>query len=154
MSEISLEQTHALLEKLAEYVMNEVPTKRDVDTRFNQIDEKFQQVDERFQQVDERFQQVDERFQQVDERFDKNDERFQKIDERFQRVIDAIWELKEEKADKKDIEIVQQKLDKLLEGMDSQIRQLDIIRTEQYATSATFDRHEQRLDVLEANIDR
>ena len=109
MPEITLEKTHALLEKLAEYVMNEVPTKREVDARFNQVDE------------------------------------------RFQKVYDAIWELKEEKADKKDIEIIQQKLDKILKGMDSQIKQLDIIRTEQYATSATLDRHEHRLDALEAS---
>jgi len=107
MSEITLEKTHALLEKLAEYVMNEVPTKREVDARFNQVDERFQQVDARFNQVDERFQHVDERFQHVDER--------------FQKVYDAIGELKEEKADKKDIEIIQHKLDKLLEGMDNQI---------------------------------
>jgi hypothetical protein len=114
MPEISLEQTHALLKKLAEYVMNEVPRKSEVPTK----------------------QEMNERFTQVDVRF-----------ERMARVL-------ADKADKKDIEIVQQKLDKILEGMDSQVGLLDIIRTEQYATSATLDRHEQRLGKLEANIDR
>ena len=104
-----------LLKKLVEYVMNEVPTKRDFDARFERVDARFEQVDACF--------------------------------ERMARVL-------ADKADKKDVETIHQKLNKLLEGMDSQVNQLDIIRTEQYATSATLDRHEQRLDVLEANIDR
>ena len=99
MPEITLEKSNALLKKLAEYVMNEVPTKRDVDARF----------------------------------------------ERMARVL-------ADKADKNDVEKIHKKLNKLLEWMDSQAGQLDIIRTEQYATSATLDRHEQRLETLEANI--
>ena len=142
MSEITLEKSHALLKKLAEYVMNEAPRKSEVPTK--------QEMNERFEQVDARFAQVDERFAQVDERFAQVDERFEQVDERFERMARVLAD----KADKKDIEVVQQKLDKLLEGMDSQIMQLDIIRTEQYATSATLDRHEQRLEKLEANIDR
>ena len=114
MPEITLEKSHALLKKLAEYVMNEVPRKSEVPTK----------------------KEMNARFEQVDARF-----------ERMARVL-------ADKADKKDIERIQQKLDKLLEGMDSQAGQLDIIRTEQYATSATLDRHEQRLDVLETKIDR
>ena len=114
MPEITLEKSHALLKKLAEYVMNEVPRKSEVPTK----------------------KEMNARFEQVDARF-----------ERMARVL-------ADKADKKDIERIQQKLDKLLEGMDSQINQLDTIRTEQYATSATLDRHEQRLDVLEEKIDR
>ena len=149
MSEITLEKSHALLKKLAEYVMNEAPRKSEVPTK-QEMNERFEQVDARFAQVDERFAQVDERFAQVDERFAQVDERFEQVDERFERMARVLAD----KADKKDIEVVQQKLDKLLEGMDSQIMQLDIIRTEQYATSATLDRHEQRLEKLEANIDR
>ena len=114
MPEITLEKSHALLKKLAEYVMNEVPRKSEVPTK----------------------QEMNERFEQMDSRF-----------ERMARVL-------ADKADKKDVEKIHQKLNKLLEGMDSQVTQLDIIRTEQYATSATLDRHEKRLDVLEANIDR
>ena len=101
MEEITLEKTYALLEKLAEHVINEIPIKREVD-------------------------------------------------EKFQRVYDAIWELKEEKADKKDLEILKKNLEMLLDGQDKVIKELEIVRIEQYATSATLDRHEQRLNVLES----
>jgi len=81
MPEITLEKTQALLEKLAEYVMTELPTRKELDDRFKQVDDRFQQVDDK-----------------------------------FQRVYDAIWELKEEKADKKDLEIIKMKLEKSLMG--------------------------------------
>ncbi|HDQ15607.1 MAG TPA: hypothetical protein ENN45_00935 [Bacteroidetes bacterium] len=112
MEEITLEKIHAMLERMAEHIVNEVPTKKEVD------------------------------------------EKFQKVDEKFQRVYDAILELKEEKTDKKDFEILKNKLETLLDGQYEIIKQLDIIRTEQYATSATLDRHEQKLEALETRIDR
>ena len=37
MSDITPEKTHALLEKLAEYVMNEVPIKREMNERFARL---------------------------------------------------------------------------------------------------------------------
>ena len=123
MPEVTLEKSHALLEKLVEYVMNELPTRKEVDNKFKQIDNKFKQIDNKFQ----------------------------KVDNKFQRVYDAIRELKEEKADKKDVEILKMKIEKMLEGQDEIIKQLDIIRTEQYATSASLDRYEKRLETLEAN---
>ena len=48
MSEITVEKTHALLEKLSEYVMNEVPTKREMGSRFAQAEAK---MNLRFEQV-------------------------------------------------------------------------------------------------------
>lgn len=59
MSEITLEKTHALLEKLAEYVMTQVPTRQEMNERFDQVDKRFEQIDERFEQIDERFEQID-----------------------------------------------------------------------------------------------
>jgi len=47
MPEITLEKTHALLEKLAEYVMNEVPKKSEVPTK-DEINARFEKVDRRF----------------------------------------------------------------------------------------------------------
>lgn len=44
MSEMSLEKTHALLEKLAEYVMTQVPTRQDMNERFEQVDKHFEQI--------------------------------------------------------------------------------------------------------------
>jgi len=45
MSEITLEMTHALLERLAEYVMTEVAPRRETNERFDQIDKRFDQID-------------------------------------------------------------------------------------------------------------
>ena len=52
MAEINLEKVHSLLEKLAEYVMNEVPTNRKVDARFEQVDARFEQVERRFEKIE------------------------------------------------------------------------------------------------------
>jgi len=128
MAEITLEKTHALLEKITEYVMNELPRKDYVPTK-KEVDEKFQKVDEKFQ----------------------------KVDEKFQKVYDAIWNLKEEldqKADKKDMEMemLRDDLRQLLDGQDSMVNQLDIIRTEQYAFNAAFRRIEKRVEVLELEM--
>ena len=49
MSDITLEKTHALLEKLAEYVMNEVPTRREMNARFENIDARFVQLEAELQ---------------------------------------------------------------------------------------------------------
>jgi len=119
MAEITLEKTHALLEKLTEYVMNEVPRKDDVPTK-KEVDEKFQ-----------------------------------KVDNKFEKVYDAIWNVKEEldqKADKKDMEMLRNDLRQLLDGQDAMVNQLDIIRTEQYAFNSAFKRIEKRVEVLESEI--
>ena len=44
MAEITLEKTHALLEKLAEYVMTQVPTRQEMNERFEQIDKRIEQM--------------------------------------------------------------------------------------------------------------
>jgi len=107
MAEINLEKVHSLLEKLAEYVMNEVPTNRKVDARFEKIDSRFENLERRLNKIEE------------------------------------------EKADKKDVEKIKQGINTLLNGMDAQVKQLDIIRTEQVATNTALQRHEKRITVLE-----
>jgi len=128
------------LKNLAEYVMNEVATKKETDERFDK-------VDERLDKVDERLDKVDERLDKVDERLDKVDDRLNRLTNYVLKEIPEIKNSLEEKADKKDIQTI-------LEGQDQIMKQLDIIRTEQLATSATLDRHEQRFEALEARIDR
>ena len=106
MAGITLEKIHAMLERMAEHVVNEVPTKKEVD------------------------------------------EKFQKVDEKFEKVFNEIWNLKEkmdQKADKKDIQ-------KILDGQDAMVNQLDIIRTEQYAFNAAFTRLEERVESLESGM--
>ena len=113
MPKITLEKMHEQLEKLTEYVMNEVPRKADVPTK-----------------------------KEMNERFEKMDARFEQMDRRFGGVAKELAN----KADKKDVERIEKKIDKLIEGMDSQAKQLDIISIVQLSTSATLDRHEQRLE--------
>jgi len=44
MEKVTLEQTHALLEKLAEYVMTQVPTRAEMDKRFEQVDKQLHDI--------------------------------------------------------------------------------------------------------------
>ena len=134
MPEITLEKTHALLEKLAEYVMNEVTRKSEVPTR--------QEMDAGFAKVDERFAKVDERFAKVDECFAKVDTRFAKVDTRLAQLEYRLEKIELEKADKKDIQTI-------LSGLDKQAKQLDIIRTEQVAFNHAFRRLEKRVETVE-----
>jgi len=132
MEKITLEKTHALLEKLAEHVMNHVPTKQEVDAKIDKLAEYVMNEIPTKREVDAKIGSVDE-----------------KIDRLANYVLNEIPAIKkelEQKADKKDVQTI-------LEGKDEIIKQLDIIRTEQIATSATLDRHEQRLDVIEAKIE-
>ena len=148
MAEITLEKNHALLEKLAEYVMNEVSTKQEVDEKIGKVDTKIDKLAEYVLNEVATKKEVDEKFQKVDEKFQKVDEKFQKVDEKFERVFNEIWNLKEkmdQKADKKDIQ-------KILDGQDAMVNQLDIIRTEQYAFNAAFTRIEERVESLESGM--
>ncbi|NIA31907.1 MAG: hypothetical protein GWP06_18600 [Actinobacteria bacterium] len=119
---VTLEQIHALLEKLAEYVMNQVPTRAEMDKRFEQIDKRFKQMDKRFEQIDKRFEQVDKRFGQIDKRFEQVDKRFEQIDKRFEQVDKQLHEIRQ---------------------------QIDLIRTGQAVFTKTFELHHKRLGILE-----
>ena len=89
MTEITLEKIHALLEKLADYTMSELPTRKEMDEKLDQ------------------------------------------------------------KADKKDVDEIRQDLQIIINGMDKQVQQLDIIRTEQVAFDQAFNRLEKRVEKLE-----
>ena len=67
MSEITPEKTHEMLEKLAEYVVNELPTKKEMHVGFQGVDQRFKQVDQCFEQVDRRFKQVDRRLNNLEQ---------------------------------------------------------------------------------------
>jgi len=58
MPEISLEKTYALLEKLTEYVMNEVPNKSEVPTK-DEMNVRFEQVDRRFAFMEQRLERLE-----------------------------------------------------------------------------------------------
>ena len=67
MTEITLEKMHSLLERLAEHVMNHVPTKHEMDEKISNIDEKTEKLTKYVitelptkKEVDEKIQKVDE----------------------------------------------------------------------------------------------
>jgi len=91
--------TRSELEKLAAYVMTEVPTKREVESRFRRIEHELEQ-----------------------------------------------------KADKKDLEIVKENVQTILNGMDSMVKNLDVIRTEQKAFISGLRRLEKRVETLEKKM--
>ena len=82
MTEPTLKKTHELLERLAEHVMNKLPTREEMNTKL------------------------------------------------------------EQKADKKDV-------DKLLEGQDRIVKELEIMRTDQVAFNHGFNKLEKRVEKLE-----
>jgi hypothetical protein len=61
MAKIKPEDTHMLLEKLVEYVMSEVPTKKDMNSKFEQVDSKFAKVNSRFDQIENRLASLEEK---------------------------------------------------------------------------------------------
>ena len=58
MEKVTLEKTHALLEKLAEYVMTQVPTRQEMNELRQEMNERFEQVDKRFEQIDKSFEHI------------------------------------------------------------------------------------------------
>ena len=122
MEKITPEKTHALLEKLAEYVMNEVPTRREMNQRFEGIDQRFEGINQRFEG----------------------------IDQRFERIALQLDRLQQEKADKADIIEIKQQLDKMMTNMDRVVGNVQISRTEQKAFDAALQRVEKRIDDMEA----
>jgi len=103
MANTTSEKTHALLEKLAEYVMNEVPNKKELEMRLGEVR-----------------LEIEKRIQKVEEQLDQ-------------------------KADKKDIQMI-------LNGMDAMAKNLDDIRTEQKAFISGLRRVEERVETLEKKI--
>jgi len=127
MSKVTPEKTHALLEKLAEYVMTEVPTKREMEARFEGVHRRFEDVNKRFEGVNKRFEGVDRRFDQMDRHFDQLES---------------------------DVHETKENVKKILNGMDSQVKELEILRTEQVAIKSGLARVERRVDVLEKVVDQ
>ena len=58
MSEITLEKLHSLLEGLAEHMMNNLPTKQEMNERFEQVDARFDKVESRLEKVETDVDQI------------------------------------------------------------------------------------------------
>ena len=97
MTEITLEKTHALLEKLSEYVMRELPTRREVDNK-----------------VDKLAEYVMNEVALKNDVPTKND---------FNAAIRTIQTALDQKADKKDVDEIKHDLQIIMNGMDKQGQQ-------------------------------
>ncbi|NQT27555.1 hypothetical protein HQ585_19530 [candidate division KSB1 bacterium] len=110
MSEIIPEKTHQLLEKLADYVMTEVPRKSEVASK------------------------------------DELGAVKQELGAVKQELKTDINELHEDVRDtKRNVKLI-------LDGMDSQIKEGEILKTEQIAIKSGLKRVEKRVDVLEKKV--
>ena len=150
MEKITPEKTHALLEKLAEYVMNEVPTRREMKQRFEGIDKRFDGIDQRLDGVDQRLNGMDLRFEGIEQKFKGVDRQFGRIDERLDRMALQLDRLQQEKADKADVVEIKKQLNTLMTNMDKLVGDVHIPRTEQKAFDAALQRLEKRIDDIEA----
>ena len=124
MAKVTLEKTHTLLEKLAEHVMNELPTRREMNEK---LDQKTDKVD---------VENIKQKVGDV-----KKDVKILRYDVEGLKV--------DVKDIKQDVNGLKQNQQLILNGMDGMVKQLDIIRTEQVAFNSAFDRIEKRVAVLE-----
>ena len=136
MEKATPEQTHALLEKLAEYVMTEIPAIKE------KLDKKVDKADMQQKADKSDLQQLATKAD-LQQKADKSD---------LQQKADKADLLRlAEKTDvlQKDVERIDNKVDMIIEVLDAQTQQLDIIRTDMKAIGGTLDLHERRLSDLE-----
>ena len=127
MAETTPEKTHTLLKELTEYEKNNVQTKKEVDAKIEKLDDKVGKLEDKTGIMEERLD---------------------RLTEYVLNEIPTKREMKEELEEKADIKDIQ----KILDGQDAMVNQLDIIRTEQYAFNSAFKRIEKRVEVLESEI--
>ena len=121
MAEPTLKKTHELLEKLAEYVMHEVPTKREMEGRFQELNT----------EMEKRFQQIE---CELERKADKKE---------------LIFVQEELSGVKEDLSTLKENVGMILNGMDGMVKRLDVIQTEQSAFISGLRRVEKRVETLE-----
>ena len=170
MNGITLERVHDLLTQLAEYVMNEVPTRREVATKddiqkmreellskeeFNEAKKDFLTKDEFYEAkkdllTKEEFLKAKEDLL-TKEGFDKAKEELLTKEE-FQQTTIKILATLDQKADKSEVEKIRNDMDQLLQGMDAVAGELQTFRIERMAQTAALRRLEKRVEVLEDKV--
>jgi transcriptional regulator of heat shock response len=153
MNKITPEKTHALLEKLADYVMTEIPAIKEkqenladyVMTEIPAIKEKQENLaDYVMTEIPAIKEKQENLADYVMTKIPAIEEKHEKLADYVVTGFQAIEEKLDQKADKADVR-------KILDGLDSQGKQLDIIRTEQAATSHAINRMDKRIANLEQN---
>jgi len=105
----------------------------------------FTKIDERFDRVDERFDKIDERFDGIDRRLDRMDERFDRVDERFNGIEAKLENLEETKADKSDVNI-------LINSIDRLAKSIETYHHEHVALCAKVDRMEEWINQIAEKV--
>ena len=138
MAEITLEKLHSLLEGLAEHVMNNMPTKQEMNARFEQVDKVIGNIktDVEIVKTDVEYVKADIEHIKTDISHIKGDMQYMKGD-----VLHMKGDSRQTKSD----------IATILNILDQQAKNIDIIRTEQTAISHVIDRHEKRITALEEN---
>jgi len=126
MTEYTLKKTHKLLEKLSEYVINEIPKRNETATK-SEVEKLAEYV------MNEVPNKEELEIYLAEVRLE--------IEKRIQKVKDKI----DQKADKKDIQVI-------LNGMDAMAKNLDNMNIEQKAFISGLMRIEKRVESLEKKI--
>ncbi len=121
MSDITLEKLHDSVEKIAQYLVNEVPRKSEVASK-DDLNAVRQELNEVKQEL-------------------KRD-----LGVMRQELKTDIHELRE------DVQDIKGNINIILDGMDAEVKQLDIIRTEQVAFQSGLSRAEKRVEKIENKV--
>lgn len=87
---VGREQADAMARALEEQLGERMPTKTDINARFDSVDARFDSMDARFDSMDARFDFVDARFERVDARFERMDARLDAMDAKFEAKFDGV----------------------------------------------------------------
>jgi hypothetical protein len=111
-----------LLDYVTKFEFNEFRT--EMLDRFDGVSDKFVSIDARFNAVDKRFDSLEKRFDGLDRKFEQLREEFrvhtgvllQEFRAQSKIAMEYMKHIGENKADKKDFEVLEMKVDRLIEG--------------------------------------
>jgi len=92
--ELKIKDIEKILVSIKQTVDN-LPTRYEMNKRFEQVDKRFEQVDKRFEQVDKRFEQVDKRFALMHQEMDR---RFKEVTAGNDKLIGSFIKIEQESA--------------------------------------------------------
>ena len=122
MSEPNLKKTHELLEKLAEYVMNKVPRRDEVSTK----------------------SEMEKLAIYVMNEVSKKSE----VDKLAAYVMSEVPTKRDLERVERDVRETKDDVKLILDGMDSQVKEMEILKTEQVAIKFGLGRVERRVDEI------
>lgn len=130
MSKVTPEKTHALLEKLTDYVTSKMATKEDVNNQITDVNNRLSSVDSQFDTVNNK---IDKLAEYVMNKVPIK----QEMNYRFEQVENQLGKVEG------DVKLI-------LNGMDNQVKDMEILRTEQIAIHSGLRRLEIRVDGIES----